>query len=501
MANEEHIKWLRCGVKSWNERRRKHPFRPDFSGVYIPTKLQGSSYKEKERLLFSLKGIDLRYVDFCNASLFGLDLRDANLSRAKLREADLGLINLRGAELIGANFSKANLSRAKLDGVVADEARFTGANLMGASLLGAQLVHADFTRANLTDAKIKDVDLRQANLIGADITNTQPWKSVLYTKSTNMRPHTSDSSQKIESVGNLVKKCESFEKHYEDNSEGTSFGNGFRFYFRGERVGSWPLRPSVMRNLPKKGFVFCEREGEMLLELMSKRPEDFIGATSALSQLVVAQQHGLKTRLLDITQNPLVALFHACEHRSTRNNSNGILHVFVVPKCIVKSFDSDAISVVANFAKLPRFEQKRLLGNSVNNNESIQAQKMGYSYDYSRIMRRLYHHIRREKPHFKKLIDMRDLFRVFVVEPQQLFERIRVQSGAFLVSAFHERFEKDQILVHNKNTPVYDHYKLIVPATSKKKILDELRLLNIKREVLFPGLDETAAAIVGGGSK
>ena len=500
MAKPEHIKWLRCGVKSWNERRNKHPFRPDFSGVYIPTKLQESSYKEKERLLFSLKGIDLRYADFCNAGLFGLDLRDANLSRAKLREADLGLIDLRGAELIGTDFSKASLSRAKLNGVVAHEAKFTGANLMGASLLGAQLVHADFTRANLTDAKIKDVDLRQANLIGADITNTQPWKSVLYTGSTNMQPYASDSSEKIESVGDLVEKCEALEKYYEDNSEESSFGNGFRFYFRGERAGSWPLRPSVMRSLRRKGFVFRETEGEMLLELMSKRPEDFIGATSALSQWVVAQQHGLKTRLLDITQNPLVALFHACEHLSVRDKSNGILHVFVVPKCIVKSFDSDAISVVANFAKLPRFEQKRLLGNSVNNNESIQAQEMGYSYDYSRIMRRLYHHIRREKPHFKKLIDIRDLLRVFVVEPQQSFERIRVQSGAFLVSAFHERFEKDQILAYNKNTPVYDHYKLIVPSANKKKILHELRLLNIKREVLFPGLDEAAEAIVGSNS-
>jgi len=496
MAKPEHIKWLREGVESWNEKRKKHPFRPDFSGVYIPTELQGSSYKEKKRLFFSLQEIDLRYADFCNAGLFGLDLRDAKLSRAKLRDADLGLIDLRGAELIGTDFGKANLSGAKLDGVVAHEARFTGANLIGARLLGAQLVHADFTRANLTGAKIRGVDLRQATLIGADITSTQPWKSVLYTKSRDMQPYPSDSSEKIESVGDLVKKCESFEEHYEDNSDGSCFGNGFRFYFRGERVGSWPLRPSVMRNLPRKGFAFRKREGEMLLELMSKRPEDFIGTTSALSQWVVAQQHGLKTRLLDITQNPLVALFHACEHRSTRNNSNGVLHVFVVPKCIVKSFDSDAISVVANFAKLLRFEQKILLGNFVNNNELIQAQEIGYSCDYSHIMRRLYHHIRREKPHFKKLIDMRDLFRVFVVEPQQLFERIRAQSGAFLVSAFHERFEKDRILAYNENTPVYDHYKFIVPTASKKKILDELRLLNMKREVLFPGLDEAAEAIV-----
>ena len=496
MAKRKHIKWLREGVKSWNKRREKHHFFPDFSGSYIPLELKESSYKERTPFHFSLDKIDLRNADFCNAGLFGLDLRDANLNRAKLRGANLGLIDLRKTQLIGADFSKADLSGAKLNGVVAHEAKFIGAKLMGARLLDAQLVHADFTRANLTDAKIKDVDLRQATLIDTNIANTQFWKSVLYTKARDIQPYISDSSDEIQSVEDFVKKYESFEKHYKDNSVGSSFDNGFRFYFRGERAGSWPLRSSVMRNIPRKGFIFREREGEMLLELMSKRPEDFIGATSALSQWVVAQQHGLKTRLLDITRNPLVALFHACENPSTRSKSNGVLHVFVVPKCIVKSFDSDAISVVANLAKLPRFEQKILLGERVTLNEFTQAYNMGYSYDHSRITQRLYHHIRQEKPHFKKRIDVRDLFRVFVVEPQQSFERIRVQSGAFLVSAFHERFEKDRILTHNKNTPVYDHHKLIVPAASKKKILDELRLLNIKREVLFPGLDEAAGAIV-----
>lgn len=496
MAKPEHIKWFREGIKSWNERREKRPFRPDLSGAYIPTELKGSSYKEKKPFFFSLKGIDLSYADFSNAGLFELDLRDANLNRAKLRGANLGSIDLREAELIGTDFSKADLSHAKLNPVVAHEAKFTGANLMDARLRGAQLDHADFTRANLTDAKIRNVDLSQATLIDTNITNTQLWKSVLYTKSRDIQPYASDSSNEIQSVGEFIKKYESFEKHYEDNSAGSSFDNGFRFYFRGECVGSWPLRSSVMRNIRRKGFVFREKEGEMLLELMSKRPEDFIGATSALSQWVVAQQHGLKTRLLDITRNPLVALFHACENPSTRSKSNGVLHVFVVPKCIVKSFDSDAISVVANLAKLPRFEQKILLGERVTHNEFTQAYNMGYSYDHSRITQRLYHHIRQEKPHFKKRIDVRDLFRVFVVEPQQLFERIRVQSGAFLVSAFHERFEKDRILALNKDTPVYDHYKITVPYISKKKILDELRLLNIKREVLFPGLDEAAEAIV-----
>ena len=91
---------------------------------------------------------------------------------------------------------------------------------------------------------------------------------------------------------------------------------------------------------------------------------------------------------------------------------------------------------------------------------------------------------------------MRDFFRFFVVEPQQSFERIRAQSGAFLISAFHERFEADEILGRVENTPVYHHYRLTVPADRKEGILDELEFLNVNREVLFPGLDEAAAAIV-----
>ena len=167
----------------------------------------------------------------------------------------------------------------------------------------------------------------------------------------------------------------------------------------------------------------------------------------------------------------------------------------MVPKDIIKTFDSDAISVVANLAKLPRSEQDRLMG--VNPEEDKFGQPLYESTDeHFHILDRLYNYIRQEKPHFKERIDVRDFFRVFVVEPQQSFERIRVQSGAFLISAFHERFETEKILELNKNTPVYHNYKLTVPTNSKNKIVDELKFLNITPEVLFPGLDKAAEAIV-----
>ena len=101
----------------------------------------------------------------------------------------------------------------------------------------------------------------------------------------------------------------------------------------------------------------------------------------------------------------------------------------------------------------------------------------------------------RRNRYFLEKIDNRDLFRVFIVEPQQSFERIRAQSGAFLISVFHERFERREIQQSNPAIPVYDHDMLKVPGESKENILEELTLLNITRESLFPGLDEAATAV------
>ena len=117
------------------------------------------------------------------------------------------------------------------------------------------------------------------------------------------------------------------------------------------------------------------------------------------------------------------------------------------------------------------------------------------SLDFHRSLQRLHHFIRQEKPGFEERINPIDLFGVYIVEPQRRFERIRAQSGAFVISAFHERLEQSEVLKQNSGIPIYDHYQVTIPSRVKRKILDELRMLDISYETLFPGLDETARAV------
>lgn len=247
-------------------------------------------------------------------------------------------------------------------------------------------------------------------------------------------------------------------------------------FFRGETFSGWELRPSVMR----QGFF--PFESRMLMDLITRRPDEFSSRESAISQWVLAQHYGLKTRFLDITKNPLVALFCASEGRSYEE---GRLHIFAVHPDLVETFNSDRVSIVANFAKLSPQEQEALLSETPN----------GSNYGYLGALTHLYQLVRQEKPSFEQPLDARDLARVFVIEPQQSTERIRQQSGAFLASAYHRRFERESILAINNRIPVYAHYTPTVSWNRKRHILRELALLNITRETLFPGLGESARAI------
>ena len=419
-----------------------------------------------EHITWLLEGVDA-WNERRKGYLFTPDFEGAPLFRI-FQDADKlgnrGTIPLARADLSDANLRRADLKSADL----------SHANLKLATLIDANLWRADLTSANL----------HFADLTGANLTASEPWKAALYPSVIGSPEQHPDKARPVTSIKNLLPKIQRLKDHYDPT---------VTLYFRGESKCGWALCPSVMRSGPTSYEILAPYESELLIDLMSRRPEEFNEMTSVLAQWVLAQHHGLQTRFLDVTRNPLVGLFHACDKtgREDQEEENGRLHVFAVPRALVKPFNSDAISIASNVARLSRRQKDALLGRHFSWGDN----RIRYENEHEGALRLLYQLIRQEKPYFEERIDPRIFYQVFVVEPQQSSERVRAQAGAFLVSAFHERFERDEVLKRNEEIPVYAHYRLTISGKHKYRIKEDLQLLNITRENLFPGLDSSAKAV------
>ncbi len=453
MANPQHVEWLLEGVEAWNRRR-------DEGGNLCGVEADFSGLNFRELFENAGKVKDLGWLPLAGYDFYGDRLTGARLVRADLTDAILSSANLARTTIYDSIFTRANLYNANLGGALLIDANFTD----------AELTDIDLTSATLCDSILTNASCRDANFADADLTGTKLWDAVLFDDNIEVPVQHPIMLNHVESIADLLACIREIKTCYEDSRAAR------RFYFRGESQCGWKLQPSVMRDQ-----ALAENESTMLTDLISRRPEEFNGLVSGLSQLVTAQHHGLKTRFLDITSNPMVALFHACGE--AEDKKDGRLHVFVAPRQIVKPFNSDTVSIIANCARLQTHHQRALIGES----DTIP--------DYPTAMNQLCQLIQSEKPYFLYRIDHRDFYRVIIVEPQRSSERIRAQSGAFLVSAFHKRFERDEILRWNDGIPVYAHYQLTIPSKCKAGILEELQMLDITRETLFPGLDSSAEAI------
>ena len=452
MPNAKQLQRLRRDVKDWNKWR-----------------------SEDQSEAVDLEGCDLSRLALSRVNLRGANLKRADLSGAELRNADLLQSDLEDAILWGADLSCASLRSAKLKGANFKDAVLDYADLTGADLDGARLATA---------------------LLGVELTRTKSWKAKLYSSAGDGGWCNAYSMlrEKVGSVGDLLDRCRCFADKYGIDDGPEPDNAQYRMYFRGECKLYDKTGTAVIR---KRGHQ--ENEAAMLRELIAQRPTYFERDGSAFNRWVTAQHHGLPTRLLDVSSNPLVALYNAAKE----DKECGRVHVFIVPRKLVKQHHSDVLSVVANFAKLERREQDFLLGKNVTRRGEAPLL-------YGDVMQRWYHFIREEKSAFRSRIDARDLFRVFVAEPAHSIERVRAQQGAFLISAFHGDMSKEGIkseMLRGRDCgsdgtgpdlgiPIYDHYRLEVPGDKKSGIRVELSRIGITRATLFPDdLDHAAQEI------
>lgn len=282
----------------------------------------------------------------------------------------------------------------------------------------------------------------------------RPWE--ISCEAYNYTPE-SDSS----SIGSIRTLFEKLEDELEDDMD-------YHIFYRGQSDKSFGLIPSIYREK-----LLIQNENRIFRDIIAQSPADFKGCTSTFEKLVKMQHYSLPTRLLDITTNPLVALYFACENDAV----DGKLFRFEVQTSDIKYFDSDAVSVVSNIAKRPidfSIEGLRELDrNDFNSEEEIQY---------------LLHEIKYEKPHFQNVIDSKDIERVFCVKPMFDNPRIIRQSGAFFLYGINGNRSQPASL--NFSYKVY-----IINKAQKQKIRKQLEALGIDKSTLFPEVEHVAEHI------
>ena len=127
-------------------------------------------------------------------------------------------------------------------------------------------------------------------------------------------------------------------------NERMPYGNKFVLFFRGENDNAYSLEPSIYR----QGRIINEHK--FFYEAINRCPEDFENCKTTFEKLVKMQHYGVPTRLLDITENPLIALYFAVQRNKKANN--GKIYCFYVSEKAIKYPNDSNTALLANVATL-----------------------------------------------------------------------------------------------------------------------------------------------------
>lgn len=251
-------------------------------------------------------------------------------------------------------------------------------------------------------------------------------------------------------------------------------------YFRGHSKRSFQLKPSIFRN---SGWIV--NEATMLKEVMLRCPNDFAGGVTTFQSLVKMQHYGLPTRLLDVTSNPLVALYFACESHD-EDDEDGEVLAFGYDIEAVKYFDSDTVSVIANLSRRPAdfVVPETSAGDPPDPEEAVTR------FNAHDSIKLLLHDIGSDKLHFLPKIRREDLQRVVCVKPLLDNPRIIRQEGAFLLFGCHRVKSEPAKLEDSTRID-----RLIINRDEKQNLRNQLRTLGITRATMYPEIEHVATHI------
>ncbi len=244
-------------------------------------------------------------------------------------------------------------------------------------------------------------------------------------------------------------------------------------FFRGISRETFTLIPTIYRQ-----EEYAENEFRMYREFKNAFINELDNKTH-IECLTIMQHYGLPTRLLDITTNPLVALFMVCNqvfNDPKLDDYMGEVILFDDPK--IKYADSHKVEVLAALPLLSKKEKDLLLYELKDKTEKIILNQL--SSDAQMVIEKLEWEIQRDNPSFTfNFDDLSFLKQAFIVKVGMITNRIIVQNGAFIILGV----DKDYIEKNMRNI------KFRILITNKKKIREELKMLGFSDKTMIPEME------------
>lgn len=256
-------------------------------------------------------------------------------------------------------------------------------------------------------------------------------------------------------------------------------------FYRGQSNELYNLKPSLFRG------KYLQDEHNIYAEFMTECGHEFEDCILHNEKLQKMHHYGVPTRLIDITSNALVALYFACENN---RGINGAVYVLNAELSKIKQYNSDTVSILSALPKFTYNEKRvirelaketlRFSGTDIELENRIKAFN-----NENKIVKRLVHEIKKEKPAFENLINPKDLLSNYIFIPNKNNSRLIKQSGAFIIFGLNENESKNE--VYNN----FKYKKIIIDGDCKEIILKQLASCGITKASIYPELYKVAEFI------